>query len=115
MLRERYRCTWLLVDAWMLRDLLASRRLAGLADSAPLPPGSAAETFLAREADLAPPPGWSCVWMNRAARGEAEESTFALWQYQPGDPDRRHSHDRDVVDGGPAALRGLAWPPPPGS
>ncbi|MFC4037394.1 GH25 family lysozyme [Dactylosporangium siamense] len=42
-------------------------------------------------------------------------STFALWQYQPGDPDRRHSHDRDVVNGGPAALRGLAWPPPPGS
>ena len=42
-------------------------------------------------------------------------STFALWQYQPGDPDRRHSHDRDVVNGGPAALRALAWPPPPGS
>ncbi|GAA4260938.1 hypothetical protein GCM10022255_091580 [Dactylosporangium darangshiense] len=41
-------------------------------------------------------------------------STFALWQYMPGDPDRAHSHDRDVVNGGPAGLRALAWPPPPG-
>ena len=39
-------------------------------------------------------------------------TTFALWQYQPGDPDLRHSHDRDVVNGGPDALRALAWPPP---
>jgi GH25 family lysozyme M1 (1,4-beta-N-acetylmuramidase) len=41
-------------------------------------------------------------------------SAFALWQYQPGNPDQRHSHDRDVVNGGPAGLRALAWPPPPG-
>jgi GH25 family lysozyme M1 (1,4-beta-N-acetylmuramidase) len=41
-------------------------------------------------------------------------TTFALWQYEPGNPDERHSHDRDVVNGGPAALRALAWPPPPG-
>jgi GH25 family lysozyme M1 (1,4-beta-N-acetylmuramidase) len=38
--------------------------------------------------------------------------TFALWQYRPGDPDRRHDHDRDVVNGGAAGLRTLAWPPP---
>jgi GH25 family lysozyme M1 (1,4-beta-N-acetylmuramidase) len=37
-------------------------------------------------------------------------TSFALWQYQPGDPDLRHSHDRDVVNGGPDALRALAWP-----
>jgi GH25 family lysozyme M1 (1,4-beta-N-acetylmuramidase) len=41
-------------------------------------------------------------------------TTFALWQYQPGNPGQRHSHDRDVVNGGPDALRALAWPPPPG-
>jgi GH25 family lysozyme M1 (1,4-beta-N-acetylmuramidase) len=39
-------------------------------------------------------------------------TTFALWQYQPGDPEQRHSHDRDVVNGGPAGLKTLAWPPP---
>ena len=42
-------------------------------------------------------------------------TTFALWQYAPGDPDQRHSHDRDVVNGGPPGLQSLAWPPPPGS
>ncbi|MEV0568955.1 GH25 family lysozyme [Dactylosporangium sp. NPDC050588] len=42
-------------------------------------------------------------------------TTFALWQYRPGDPDERHSHDRDVVNGEPSALRALAWPPPPGA
>lgn len=42
-------------------------------------------------------------------------TTFALWQYEPGNPDERHAHDRDVVNGGPAALRALAWPPPPGA
>ncbi|MFB9186460.1 GH25 family lysozyme [Dactylosporangium sucinum] len=41
-------------------------------------------------------------------------TTFAIWQYQPGDPNRRHSHDRDVVQGGEAGLRALAWPPPSG-
>jgi GH25 family lysozyme M1 (1,4-beta-N-acetylmuramidase) len=39
-------------------------------------------------------------------------STFALWQYLPGNPTKLHSHDRDVVNGGPAGLRALAWPPP---
>jgi GH25 family lysozyme M1 (1,4-beta-N-acetylmuramidase) len=39
-------------------------------------------------------------------------TTFALWQYLPGDPKERHSHDRDVVNGGLAGLRALAWPPP---
>jgi GH25 family lysozyme M1 (1,4-beta-N-acetylmuramidase) len=38
-------------------------------------------------------------------------STFALWQYAPGDPSKAHSHDRDVVNGGLAGLRALAWPP----
>jgi GH25 family lysozyme M1 (1,4-beta-N-acetylmuramidase) len=37
--------------------------------------------------------------------------TFALWQYQPGNPHERHSHDRDVVNGGLDQLRSLAWPP----
>ena len=41
-------------------------------------------------------------------------TTFALWQYQPGVPDQDHSHDRDVVNGGPAGLKALAWPPPAG-
>ena len=38
-------------------------------------------------------------------------TTFALWQYAPGDSDTRDSHDRDVVNGGVAGLRALAWPP----
>jgi GH25 family lysozyme M1 (1,4-beta-N-acetylmuramidase) len=38
-------------------------------------------------------------------------TTFALWQYVPGNPDRPDSHDRDVVNGGMAALKALAWPP----
>ncbi|GAA2333719.1 hypothetical protein GCM10010170_013080 [Dactylosporangium salmoneum] len=50
----------------------------------------------------------------KASNLPAGWSTFALWQYAPGDPDQRHSHDRDVVNGGPEALRALAWPPPPG-
>src|SRR5205814_7930005 len=37
--------------------------------------------------------------------------TFALWQYQPGNPHKLHSHDRDVVNGGLDQLRSLAWPP----
>ncbi len=37
--------------------------------------------------------------------------TFALWQYQPGNPRKLHSHDRDVVNGGLDQLRSLAWPP----
>jgi GH25 family lysozyme M1 (1,4-beta-N-acetylmuramidase) len=42
-------------------------------------------------------------------------TTFALWQYLPGNPTKSHSHDRVVVNGGPAGLRALAWPPPQGS
>jgi hypothetical protein len=38
-------------------------------------------------------------------------TTFALWQYVPGDPEKRSDHDRDVVNGGLAGLRALAWPP----
>jgi GH25 family lysozyme M1 (1,4-beta-N-acetylmuramidase) len=38
---------------------------------------------------------------------------FTLWQYIPGDPDRRSNHDRDVVNGGLTGLRALTWPPPP--
>ena len=41
-------------------------------------------------------------------------TTFALWQYLPGDPGRRGNHDRDVVNGGMAGLAALAWPPRPG-
>jgi GH25 family lysozyme M1 (1,4-beta-N-acetylmuramidase) len=39
-------------------------------------------------------------------------TTFALWQYAPGDEDKPNSHDRDVVNGGMAGLKALAWPPP---
>jgi GH25 family lysozyme M1 (1,4-beta-N-acetylmuramidase) len=39
-------------------------------------------------------------------------TTFALWQYAPGNPEVRHDHDREVVNGGIAGLRALAWPPP---
>jgi GH25 family lysozyme M1 (1,4-beta-N-acetylmuramidase) len=41
-------------------------------------------------------------------------TTFALWQYVPGDPRRRGNHDRDVVNGGMPGLSALAWPPKPG-
>jgi GH25 family lysozyme M1 (1,4-beta-N-acetylmuramidase) len=39
-------------------------------------------------------------------------TTFALWQYVPGDPGSRGAHDRDVVNGGMSGLAALAWPPP---
>jgi GH25 family lysozyme M1 (1,4-beta-N-acetylmuramidase) len=35
---------------------------------------------------------------------------FALWQYTPGNSDRRSDHDRDVVAGGMAGLKALAGP-----
>jgi GH25 family lysozyme M1 (1,4-beta-N-acetylmuramidase) len=35
-------------------------------------------------------------------------TTFTLWQYTPGNPDRRSDHDRDVVAGGMAGLKALA-------
>ncbi|TML27195.1 MAG: hydrolase [Actinobacteria bacterium] len=41
-------------------------------------------------------------------------TTFALWQYVPGDPGKPDSHDRDVVNGGTAGLAALAWPPAAG-
>jgi GH25 family lysozyme M1 (1,4-beta-N-acetylmuramidase) len=40
-------------------------------------------------------------------------TTFALWQYLPGDPEKLANHDRDVVNGGDAGLAVLAWPPGP--
>ncbi|MEN3307278.1 MAG: hypothetical protein V7603_3480 [Micromonosporaceae bacterium] len=51
-------------------------------------------------------------YTGRNPRLPAGWSTFALWQYLPGNPKKRHSHDRDVVNGGLAGLRALAWPPP---
>jgi GH25 family lysozyme M1 (1,4-beta-N-acetylmuramidase) len=50
-------------------------------------------------------------YAKRQPRLPAGWTTFALWQYLPGDPKTRHSHDRDVVNGGSAGLRALAWPP----
>lgn len=52
-------------------------------------------------------------YTTRSPKLPAGWSTFALWQYQPGNPKKRHSHDRDVINGGLAELRALAWPPPP--
>jgi GH25 family lysozyme M1 (1,4-beta-N-acetylmuramidase) len=37
-------------------------------------------------------------------------TTFALWQYRAGNPDRRGDYDRDVVNGGMAGLAALAGP-----
>jgi GH25 family lysozyme M1 (1,4-beta-N-acetylmuramidase) len=37
-------------------------------------------------------------------------TSFTLWQYTPGNPDRRSDHDRDVVAGGMAGLKALAGP-----
>ena len=37
-------------------------------------------------------------------------TTFTLWQYTPGNPQRRSDHDRDVVAGGMAGLKALAGP-----
>ena len=39
-------------------------------------------------------------------------TTFAIWQYRPGDPNKPGDHDRDVVNGGMRGLSALAWPPP---
>jgi GH25 family lysozyme M1 (1,4-beta-N-acetylmuramidase) len=39
-------------------------------------------------------------------------TSFTLWQYTPGNPDRRSDHDRDVVAGGMAGLKALAWQAP---
>jgi GH25 family lysozyme M1 (1,4-beta-N-acetylmuramidase) len=38
-------------------------------------------------------------------------TTFALWQYVPGNPTKPDDHDRDVVNGGLAGLKALTWPP----
>jgi GH25 family lysozyme M1 (1,4-beta-N-acetylmuramidase) len=37
-------------------------------------------------------------------------TTFTLWQYTPGNSQRRSDHDRDVVAGGMAGLKALAGP-----
>ena len=37
-------------------------------------------------------------------------TSFTLWQYTPGNPNRRSDHDRDVVAGGMAGLKALASP-----
>lgn len=39
-------------------------------------------------------------------------TSFTLWQYTPGNSDRRSDHDRDVVAGGMAGLKSLTWPTP---
>jgi GH25 family lysozyme M1 (1,4-beta-N-acetylmuramidase) len=39
-------------------------------------------------------------------------ASFTLWQYTPGNSDRRSDHDRDVVAGGMAGLKALTWPAP---
>lgn len=51
-------------------------------------------------------------YSGRQPRLPAGWRSFALWQYLPGDSDKRHAHDRDVVNGGLGGLRALAWPPP---
>jgi GH25 family lysozyme M1 (1,4-beta-N-acetylmuramidase) len=35
---------------------------------------------------------------------------FTLWQYTPGNSERRSDHDRDVVAGGMPGLKALTWP-----
>ncbi|GAA5199246.1 lysozyme [Rugosimonospora acidiphila] len=47
----------------------------------------------------------------RAPTLPAGWTALTLWQYAPGDPSKLDDHDRDVVKGGAAGLRGLAWPP----
>lgn len=42
-------------------------------------------------------------------------TTFARWQYLPGDSAKLANHDRDVVNGGMVRLAPLAWPPIPRS
>jgi len=39
-------------------------------------------------------------------------TSFTLWQYTPGNSERRSDHDRDVVAGGMAGLKSLTWPTP---
>ena len=39
-------------------------------------------------------------------------TTFTLWQYTPGNSERRSDHDRDVVAGGIPGLKALTWPAP---
>lgn len=39
-------------------------------------------------------------------------TTFTLWQYAPGNPEKPHSHDRDIVNGGMAGIQTLVWPAP---
>jgi GH25 family lysozyme M1 (1,4-beta-N-acetylmuramidase) len=37
-------------------------------------------------------------------------TTFTIWQYRPGNPNKSSDHDRDVVNGGMAGLAELTWP-----
>jgi GH25 family lysozyme M1 (1,4-beta-N-acetylmuramidase) len=38
-------------------------------------------------------------------------TTFTLWQYAPGDPEKSDDHDRDVVNGAMSGLKAMTWPP----
>jgi GH25 family lysozyme M1 (1,4-beta-N-acetylmuramidase) len=49
-------------------------------------------------------------YTNKPPKLPAGWTTFALWQYRPGNPEKRTDHDRDVVNGGMTGLTALAWP-----
>ncbi len=49
-------------------------------------------------------------YTNMPPRLPAGWTTFALWQYRPGNPEKSGDHDRDVVNDGMAGLSALAWP-----
>ncbi len=78
LLLERWQCSWLLVDHSMLDELRASRRLAGLADSEPLVPGSAVELLLAAPSSRQTPDGFTRVWTS-AGQDPGAALVFTLW------------------------------------
>jgi GH25 family lysozyme M1 (1,4-beta-N-acetylmuramidase) len=49
-------------------------------------------------------------YTNKPPKLPAGWTTFALWQYRPGNPEKIADHDRNVVNGGMAGLTALAWP-----
>jgi GH25 family lysozyme M1 (1,4-beta-N-acetylmuramidase) len=49
-------------------------------------------------------------YTNKPPKLPAGWTTFALWQYRPGNPEKRGDHDRDVINGGMIGLTALAWP-----
>jgi GH25 family lysozyme M1 (1,4-beta-N-acetylmuramidase) len=49
-------------------------------------------------------------YTDRPPKLPAGWTTFALWQYRPGNPEETSNHDRNVVNGGMAGLAALAWP-----